>query len=50
MSLLGVVLGTFGGETIALIMESAAGTLPGCVYGDAPVLVLALRAIEPEYL
>ncbi len=49
MSLLGVVLGTFGGETIALIKEIAAGTLPGFVYGDAPVLVLALLANEPEY-
>lgn len=49
MSLLGVVLGTFGGEMIALIKEIAAGTLPGITYGDAPVLVLALLANEPEY-
>lgn len=39
----------FDGETIALIKEIAAGTLPGFVYGDAPVLVLALLANEPEY-
>ena len=49
MSLLGVVLGTFGGEMIALIKEIAAGTLPGFVYGDAPVMVLTLFINEPEY-
>lgn len=48
--LIGVLLGTFGGEAMAVGELIADGSIPDAVYGDIPFLIIYLLAGDSAYL
>lgn len=48
--IIGVLLGNFGADVIALVQTIGGGELPGWGYGDIPLMILLMLLGDSEYL
>lgn len=49
-TIVGVLLGTFGGDAISLARMIGNGELPGFTYGEIPYMLVDMLLYSPEYL